>query len=66
MNPSLLWETTMNPEHRTLIRVGIEDAVEAEKMVTVLMGDDAAERQAYIFAHADFNRVDESARKVMP
>lgn len=64
MNPSLLWETTMNPEHRTLIRVGIEDAVEAETMVTVLMGDDAARRQEYIFANADFNRVDEFAKKV--
>ncbi len=64
MNPELLWETTMNPAHRTLIRVGIDDAVEAETMVTVLMGDDAAKRQEYIFAHADFNRVDEFARKV--
>ena len=64
MNPELLWETTMNPAHRTLIRVGIEDAAEAENMVTVLMGDDAARRQDYIFAHADFNKVDTFAKKV--
>ena len=64
MNPELLWETTMNPAHRTLIRVGIEDAAEAENMVTVLMGDDAARRQDYIFAHADFNKVDNFAKKV--
>ena len=64
MNPELLWQTTLNPEHRTLIRVGIEDAVEAENMVTILMGDDAARRQDYIFEHADFNRVDEFERKV--
>ena len=63
MNPSLLWETTMNPAHRTLIRVGIEDAVEAENMVTILMGDDAARRQSYIFEHADFNRKDDFERK---
>ena len=63
MNPELLWETTLNPAHRTLIRVGIEDAVEAERMVTVLMGDDAARRQQYIFDNADFNRVDEFDRK---
>ena len=64
MNPELLWETTMNPAHRTLIRVGIEDVAEAENMVTVLMGDDAARRQDYIFAHADFNKVDNFAKKV--
>ncbi len=64
MNPELLWETTMNPAHRTLIRVGIEDAAEAENMVTILMGDDAARRQDYIFAHADFNKVDAFAKKV--
>ena len=64
MNPELLWETTMNPAHRTLVRVGIEDAAEAENMVTILMGDDAARRQDYIFAHADFNKVDTFAKKV--
>ena len=64
MNPELLWETTMNPAHRTLVRVGIEDAAEAENMVTILMGDDAARRQDYIFAHADFNKIDEFAKKV--
>ena len=63
MNPSLLWETTMSPAGRTLIRVGIEDAVEAENMVTILMGDDAARRQSYIFEHADFNRKDDFERK---
>jgi DNA gyrase subunit B len=63
MNPSLLWETTMSPANRTLIRVGIEDAVEAENMVTILMGDDAARRQSYIFEHADFNRKDDFERK---
>ncbi|MBR6546598.1 MAG: DNA gyrase subunit B [Clostridia bacterium] len=63
MNPSLLWETTMSPASRTLIRVGIEDAVEAENMVTILMGDDAARRQSYIFEHADFNRKDDFERK---
>ena len=58
MNPEQLWETTMDPEHRNLIRVSIEDAAEAEKMVTTLMGDDIDARKAYIQEHANFDRQD--------
>ncbi|SUL35120.1 Topoisomerase IV subunit B [Staphylococcus aureus] len=39
MNPEQLWETTMNPETRTLIRVQVEDEVRSSKRVTTLMGD---------------------------
>ncbi len=58
MNPEQLWETTMDPENRTLIQVTIEDAAEAEKMVTTWMGDNIDERKAYINAHANFDRED--------
>ena len=58
MNPEQLWETTMDPEHRTLIQVTIEDAAEAERMITTLMGDNIEERKAYINEHANFDRVD--------
>lgn len=58
MNPEQLWETTMDPDKRTLIQVTIEDAAEAEKLITTLMGDDIEERKAYISTHANFDRED--------
>ena len=56
MNAEQLWETTMNPETRTLMRVTIEDFAEAERMVTTLMGDQVDARKAYITENADFNK----------
>ena len=56
MNPEQLWETTMDPAHRRLIRVNIEDAADVEHLVTVLMGDKVQSRKEYIFAYADFNK----------
>jgi DNA gyrase subunit B len=41
------------------MRVTIEDAAEADRIITVLMGDEVAQRKEYIFNHANFNRVDE-------
>lgn len=58
MDPSQLWETTMDPEKRSLIQVTIEDAAEADRLITVLMGDEVTERKKYIFEHANFNRED--------
>ncbi len=58
MNPEQLWETTMNPAHRKLLQVGIEDAAEAERIVTVLMGDKVEPRREFISEHANFNRAD--------
>ena len=48
----------MDPAVRSLMRVNIEDAAEAERMVTILMGDKAEPRKAYISAHANFNKED--------
>lgn len=52
MNPSQLWESTMNPKTRTLIKVTLEDAVEADRIFTILMGDNPAPRREFIQAHA--------------
>lgn len=64
MNPEQLWETTLNPENRSLVQVTIEDAAYVEQLVTLLMGDKVAPRKEYITEHANFNRVDSFEDKI--
>ncbi|HCL84864.1 MAG TPA: DNA topoisomerase (ATP-hydrolyzing) subunit B [Chitinophagaceae bacterium] len=58
MNASQLWETTMNPETRTLKQVTIESAAEADRIFSMLMGDEVAPRREFIESHAKYARLD--------
>ena len=58
MNPDQLWETTMNPETRILVRVNIEDFSEADERVSVLMGDDVTPRREWIDNNVVFENDD--------
>ena len=53
MNPEQLWQSTMNPETRTLHKVSIEDAVEADELFSILMGEDVEPRRKFIEEHAE-------------
>ena len=58
MDKEQLWDTTMDPTQRTLIQVTIDDAAEAEKIISTWMGDNVESRKDYIAEHANFSRID--------
>src|SRR5436305_7701423 len=58
MNPETLWETTMDPSRRTILKVMIEEAIEADKTFSMLMGDDVAPRRRFIESHAKSANLD--------
>jgi DNA gyrase subunit B len=58
MNASQLWDTTMNPETRTLKKVTIESAAEADRVFSMLMGDEVAPRREFIESHAKYAKLD--------
>ena len=64
MNPEQLWETTMNPQTRSLMKVTIEDAVKAERMITTLMGDKVEGRKEFLAKYANFNKRDAFMDKI--
>ncbi|MDR1341458.1 MAG: DNA topoisomerase (ATP-hydrolyzing) subunit B [Prevotellaceae bacterium] len=58
MNAEQLWSTTMNPEHRVLRQVSIENASEADRIFSMLMGDDVPPRREFIETHAKYAKID--------
>lgn len=58
MNAEQLWATTMNPENRTLRKITIDSGAEADRVFSMLMGDEVPPRRAFIESHAKYANID--------
>ena len=58
MNPETLWDTTMDPAKRTILQVNIDEAVEADKIFSMLMGSEVMPRKRFIESHAKSAKLD--------
>jgi DNA gyrase subunit B len=58
MNPDQLWDTTMNPDNRVLRQVTIDNVAEADRIFSMLMGDDVPPRREFIETHAKYANID--------
>jgi len=65
MNADQLWETTMDPKTRKLCKVTLDEAADAEKIISTLMGDNIDARKEYISKHANFNKQENFATKTV-
>ena len=65
MNADQLWDTTMDPKQRKLCKVTLDDAADAERMISTLMGDNIDSRKEYISKHANFNKQEGFATKAV-
>ena len=66
MSAEQLWTTTMDPMRRNLTQVTLEDATEADRMITMLMGDKVEGRKEYLNRNANFNKTDSFMQRVKP
>lgn len=58
MNADQLWDTTLNPENRVLLRVTVEDAARSDEIISTLMGDDVAERKSFVISNSELAEID--------
>ena len=58
MNAEQLWDTTLNPQNRTMRKVTIENAAEADRVFSMLMGDDVQPRREFIEKNAEYAKID--------
>ena len=58
MNAEQLWDTTMNPEHRTLRQITIDNGTEADRIFSMLMGDEVPPRREFIEKNAKYAKID--------
>lgn len=65
MDPDQLKETTMDPKHRLLLQVGIDDPLSVDKKIAILMGKDTTVRKKWVEENVDFNEVDEFIKEVI-